>query len=67
MYRVKMKLRNGSQIETGERPGDTPKLGAPIEISYRGKLYRAHVTKVVYTKPHGPRSEAVHLVDAVEM
>ena len=67
MYRVKLKLKDGSQIETGERPGDTPKLGAPIEVLYQGHLYRAHVTRVVYTKPHGARSEAVHVVDADEM
>jgi hypothetical protein len=67
MYRVKLRLRDGSRIETGPKPGDTPKLGAPIVISYQGVLHRARVTNVVHTKPHGPTSEAVHVIDAEEI
>ena len=67
MYRVRLRLKDRSRIEIGAKAGDTPKLGAPLEISYQGHLYRARVTNVVYTKPHGPSSEAVHVIDAEEI
>jgi hypothetical protein len=67
MYRIRLRLKNGAHIETGPRPGATPKLGSPIELSYQGGLYRARVTNVASMKRQPPRLEAVDLVDAEEL
>jgi hypothetical protein len=67
MYRVKLRLKNRAHIETGPRPGITPKLGSPIELSYRGRLYRGRVTNVASMMPQRPRSEALDVVHADEL
>ena len=67
MYRIRLKLRTGVHIELGPRPGITPKLGSPLELAYRGRLYRARVTNVVSMKPQPSRSEAVDVVNAEEL
>jgi hypothetical protein len=67
MHRIRLRLRNGAHIETGPRPGITPKLGSPIELSHQGRLYRARVTNVVSMKPQPPRSEAVDFIRAEEL
>jgi hypothetical protein len=67
MHRIRLRLKNGAYIETGPRPGATPKLGSPIELSYQGTLYRARVTNVVSMRRQPPRLEAVELVHAEEL
>jgi len=66
MYRVRLKLRNGAHIDTGPRPGDTPKLGSPIELSYQGQLHRARVTRASSMKAQTPRSQAIDAIEAEE-
>ena len=67
MYLVRLKRKNGTSVEIGPMSGTMPKLGRPIEVSYRGALYRARVTDVAYTKPQGPSSYAIDVIDAEEL
>ena len=67
MHRIRLRLRNGAHIETGPRPGITPKLGSPIELSYQGRLYLGRVTNIASMMPQPPRSEAVDVVHADEL
>ena len=67
MYRIKLRLKKVAHIEKSPRPGITPKLGNPIELSYQGRLYLGRVTNIASVMPQPPRSEAVDVVHADEL